>query len=305
MPKTFSETDKKKWLELHESGKTEKWIAREHAKCDLRTVRRGIEEARRKQDARVARAELLKEALRKHQDSLLTELDEILSVFVLPSEAMAVLSWYNDGVNSIFNHDETPLERQLSESSKPYSLSGRQGDAVRKLLKQHLKNDRLWKLLAQWEKAYAAHMMARIALQRKTVALLQEKTGCKLTDRTNVPPPVLCSYTAGVLFYDTVLKQALDIHTGMDVERDMVIDPAGNVKCYSSTLAEVPGMEKQIQANLLEALQELKTSPEVGLVGNTYDTLKEIAAKARDVIEQIKLLGLITGQCEICRRLGL
>ena len=78
MPKKFLDTDKRKWLKLYEDGKTEIQIAKEYAKCDLRTVRRGIEEARHKLDVKVARAELLKEALRKHQDSLFKELDEII-----------------------------------------------------------------------------------------------------------------------------------------------------------------------------------------------------------------------------------
>ena len=60
---------------------------------------------------------------------------------------------------------------------------------MRGLLKEHLKNDRLWKVLAQWKKAYAAHLTARIALQRKTVTLLEEETGYKLVDKHDVPPP--------------------------------------------------------------------------------------------------------------------
>jgi hypothetical protein len=46
MPKKFSVTDKNKWLEEYENGKPEASIA-SGSSCDLRTVRRGIEEARR------------------------------------------------------------------------------------------------------------------------------------------------------------------------------------------------------------------------------------------------------------------
>ena len=54
MPRKFLDADKRKWLELYDSGKSEKWIAKQHAKCDARTVKRGIEEARRIQDAKIA-----------------------------------------------------------------------------------------------------------------------------------------------------------------------------------------------------------------------------------------------------------
>ena len=171
MPRKFLDTDKRKWLELYESGKTEKWIAREHAKCDPRTVKRGIEEARRKQDAGSPGAELLKDALRKHQDSLLEELDKILAALTVPSEDFVVLSWYHGG-DSIFTESETASnEQQTSDVSASRRASRSEGGTVRGLLKEHLKNDRLWKVLAQWEKAYAAHLTARMALQRKTVAL--------------------------------------------------------------------------------------------------------------------------------------
>jgi len=101
MPRKFDDTKKKEWLEFYEGGKTEKWIAH-RAGCDLRTVRKAINEARLKQDVVVARREMVKEALRKHQDSLLEELDRILSSLAVPQRDFAVLSWYH-GDESIFS----------------------------------------------------------------------------------------------------------------------------------------------------------------------------------------------------------
>jgi len=37
----------------------------------------------------------------------------------------------------------------------------------------------------------------------------------------------------------------------------------------------------------------------------TYRALEQITTKARQVVEDIRLLGLVPGQCEICRRLGM
>ena len=67
----------------------------------------------------------------------------------------------------------------------------------------------------------------------------------------------------------------------------------------------LPVMRRRSRLSLLDALQELKASPEVISVVDTYKTLEEITTRARQVVEQIKLLGLIPGQCEICRRLGM
>ncbi len=298
MPRKFSETYKRKWLELSESGRTEKSIARD-AKCDVRTVKRGIEEARRKQYARVAGVELVKEALRKHQDSLLEGLEGILSSLTIPQRGTAVLSWHQNRDYSIFSPPETTSETVDGDRSQY------QGITLLQLLKEHLKNDRLWKALEQREKAYAAHRAARIALQLKTVSVLEQKTGYKLVDRQTTQP-FLYSYTTGDMFFTEVLEDAFAVSKSTDLENDMIADTqSGWVVRHGSIMAEAPGNEEMTKHNLIDALRELKSSPEVTPVVDTYKTLEEITKRARQIIEQIKLLGLIPGQCQICRRLGI
>jgi len=304
MPKKFLDTDKRKWLELYESGKTEKWIARERAKCDLRTVKKGIEEARRKQDVVIARRELVKDALRKHQDSLLKELDEILSTPYLPTQDYVVLPWHRGGDFILTeSNNSAAIEGHVSERATP-SRSG--SEAVRQLLKKHLKNDRLWKVLAQRGKTYTAHLIARTVLQRKIVAVIQEKTGCKLAEGKDVPRPFLWAYTTGDLFFRAVLQHALGDHKRIDLETDIIASTAsGDVRYHSLVLGEAPGNEEKIRVNLIEAFRELKGSSEAVSVVDTYKTLEDAMTRVRQVVEQIRLLGLIPGQCEICRRLGM
>jgi hypothetical protein len=298
MPKKFLESDKKKWLELYESGKTEKWIAREIAKCDVRTVKKGIEEARRKQDVVIARRELVKDALRKHQDSLLEELEKILSALYLPTNDYVVIPWQHGG-DFILTESETDVS---ALAAVPRSEEG----AVRRLLKEHLKNDRLWKALAQWKKTYADHLTARTILQRKTVSVIQEKTGCKLVENNDVPWPFLYSYTTGDLFFRAVLQNAFGERKRTDLEREITTNSAnGDVRYHSLILGEAPGNEEKIKINLIDAFRELEGSAEAVSVVDTYKTLEEAVIRVRQVVEQIKLLGLIPGQCEICRRLGM
>ncbi len=300
MPKAFLETDKVKWLELYRSGKTEKWIAREQAKCDIRTVKRGIEEARRKQYARDAGVELIKEALRKHQDSLLQELDEILSNLVVPQYAFATFSWQYNGKSVSLEH-ESPADGQVVDHSR----SGRQELTLRRLLRQHLKNDRLWKALTLWEKANAAHLSAQTRLQRATVSLLEQKTGYKLAGPGDVPPPVLYSYTVGNLVFSMVLRYAFGSDKTSELENEILAHPEGGDVTYRDTiLAKAPGNEEGTKQSILSTVRELEASPEARLVVSTYQTLNDMTARARRVVEEIKLLGLIFGQCEVCRRLG-
>jgi hypothetical protein len=268
----------------------------------LRTVKRGLEEARRKRDVKVARVELLKEALRKHQDGLLEELDNILSAVTTPTEDYVVIPWHKGG-DFILAEAETLAEK--SYVSEPIATRNG-GGARRQLLKEHLKNDRLWRVLAQWRKAYDAHLAARLVLQHKTVAVIQDKTGCSLVERNDVQRPFIYSYNTGDLFFRAALRQASVAQKGIDLESDIVANTAGgDVRYGSLVLAEAAGNEERIKSNLLDAFRELKRSSDAVSVVDTGKALEEVATRVKQVVEQIKLLGLIPGQCEICRRLGM
>ena len=120
MPKKFSITDKKKWLEDYENGKPEASIAGDSS-CDLRTIRRGIEEARRGRDAQTARIDLLKRALLNHQEHLLNKLEELLSTLTMPAHDWAALSWVEDDQSILTESDlnmEDSVEDEVSHSLK-------------------------------------------------------------------------------------------------------------------------------------------------------------------------------------------
>jgi hypothetical protein len=304
MPKKFSISDKRKWLEKYEKGKSEVAIAAE-SRCDARTVKKGIEEARRERDAQVARTELLKNALTKHQDSLMDKLKEITSSLVLPPKDWVVLSWYRNG-DSIFSEgDLTMSGAQTYETGKARQLLAAQADMTRDMLVQHLRNDKLWKTLAQREKAYASHRLERMALQREVVRLLQEETGYKVVDRNDVPQPFLYSYTAGYLFFRMIIRYAFG-DTNEDWQGDLVADTAaGNIRYQGQILAEVPGKEKRCRQNLLDAFQKMKLLPQVITVADTFRQLDEATLRVKQAAEEVLALGLIPGQCKVCRRLGM
>jgi hypothetical protein len=305
MPRKISINEKRGWLEEYEKGRPEASIATKNRR-DVRTVKKGIEDARREQDLRFARSELLKEALRKHQDRLEVELRGILNTIKDPPEDFAPLPWYHNG-DSIFS----PVKPQgeVSEYIKP-SRAGRkpadQSKTPQDLLRQHLRNDKVWKLFAQWEEIRRSHLADRTALQLKVVALLEEKTGYNLVDKNDISPPFLYSYIAGDLFFRAVLSRAFGTKGIANLEAEIRADTAsGAVKYQGSILAETPGNEEICRQNLLAAFKELVVSPEVSQVVISHRSLKEASAKVRQATEEILLLGIIPGQCSICLRLGL
>ncbi|MFO7996494.1 MAG: hypothetical protein R6U93_05065 [Dehalococcoidia bacterium] len=300
MPRKFDDAKKKEWLELYDEGKSEKWIAK-RAGCDVRTVKNAINEARLKRDVVVARIELVKDALQKHQEGLLEELDQIKGSLVVPEREFAVLSWTR-GENSIFSGPDEQVKLKSCEDS-----------AMRRLLKQHLKNDKLWRVLTQWEKARINHLVAKLALQRKTVTLLEEKTNYNLIDGDG-PLPFMCSYTAGHVIYKNAIDMAFaapdenaqkGIIERMEAATTVNTNNGDVVFGSGSILAVAPGSERATRQHLLDALRDLGESPEAKAVVETYQALEQITTKARQVVEDIRLLGLVLGQCAICRRLGM
>jgi hypothetical protein len=305
MPRKFSIADKRKWLEEYETGKSESSIATA-SRCDIRTIRKGIEEARRERDAQAARIDLLRQAVSKHQETLLHKLGEMLSALTMPPHDWAVLSWHGNE-ESIFNDSDLNTEDSLEdEASEGLSDSVVQIDMVEDMLRQHLRNDKLWKILGRREQIYASHRLARIALQRKVVNLLEDETGYKLEDRDDVPPPFLYSYTTGDLFYRMALVRAFGDSKNDAWQDEIVVDTSGNYVTYRSwTLADTPGKATKCRKSLLEALRKMQLLPEVARVVNTYKELEESTFKAKQAIEEIRLLGLVPGVCKICRRLGM
>lgn len=313
MPRKFSIADKKKWLAQYDNGKSEVSIAK-GSKCDARTVKKGIQEARREQDAQMARAELLKHALIKHQDNLLESLRGILASITLPSRDWEPLSWYHEG-DSVFDRDIVSIE----SLHKPHALSAEllgtdtQADMAQAMLEQHLKRDKLWKHLAQWQKACDDHRAKRTALQLKAAVILQEKTGCRMIDRDvdeknrAIKPPFLYSYTTGPLLFKMALHYAFGDHDADKWQSRVVADTGTHHVKYGpgTILAEVPGEEEKCRQKILNAFNEIKSSPELKETINSFRNLESIMPKVRQIIEEILILELVPGRCDVCERLGM
>jgi len=309
MPKKFSIIQKRRWLEQYEAGTPEASIARD-AGCGLRAVKKGIEDARRERDAQVARIDLLRQAALRHQERLLQKLEDTLSALTLPPYDWAVLSWCQNGA-SILSEADLDLVNQLNdedgdELKGPGVSADVAEDMVDDMLKQHLRGDKLWKLIARRQRAYASHRSARLDFQCEVVRLLKARTGCDLEARGDAQPPSLCSYTAGELCYRIALGRSFGELTNDSWQDEIVVDSSGDHIVYRNfILAHVPGKAEEFRESLVNAFREAQVAVEVTRVPNTYEELATTTLGARKAIEEIKQLGLVPGQCDICRRLGL
>lgn len=119
-------------------------------------------------------------------------------------------------------------------------------------------------------------------------------------------PPFICSYTAGDLFLKATFQSALGTRNVGKLEAEIVADTTMRGVTYQhSILAEVPGSEEACKKGLVDAWRELQKSPTIARVVSTYRQLQEPMMRAREAVEQLLLLGLVPGHCQVCRRLGM
>jgi len=305
MPKKFTTADKNEWLKLYEQSKSEKYIAREHARCDPRTVKKGIDEARRARDARDATIELVKGALQNHHKSLLKVLEEIKSALQMPPSNVEV-PWKQDDSSLTV---QLPVAKfsYVSEQKKEVSFQHK-GSLIYELLKEHMKRDKMWRHLHQWKTAMAEHIHARVMLKRRAAVLLEEKTGLKLFDRPPEQGPYLLSYVAISVAYDAALTATLGIPGREISDSDIVAYPEQSEVAYRSSNSPIarsaPGEVESCREKILEAIAELKTSDEAKEIAATYKKLEESTRRAERAVEETLMLGFLLGQCRVCRRLG-
>lgn len=173
------------------------------------------------------------------------------------------------------------------------------------MLKEHLRGDNLWKILARRDKIFSTNQDNRIDLQLRVVEILEEQTGYKMAEGSINTGPFLYSSTTGDLFYNSTLNWAFgDYNT--DWQNKIIADKkTGTIRYLDFVLAEIPGKEETCLKNLLEAYNKMKVLPEAARVVASYWDLQEVTVKVRRMLEEILALGLIPGQCRVCRRLGI
>ncbi len=304
MPKKVSIIKKREWLRAYEEGKAEASLAAED-RHDVRTVKKAIEEARRERDASVARADLLKEALRNHNESLLRLIGKILPALI-PMPSNQPVPWKQQLASGSVAIPCGTAKYEMWPEPKVLSITLDVEDEIEwELLQEHIKRDRFGEALNQWKKAFASHLQARMVMRQKLADLLKAKTGYQMADKP-IDTPSLHLNSVSILF-QPVLERLLGIADRSNLEGRINPDPKRGEVNYDDgpTLAYAPGEEEEARKGIISALNKLEESPEARSVIDTFKAAEALTTRTRRAAEEICMLGLLPGQCRICRRLGM
>jgi len=303
MPKKVSIIKKREWLKLYEEGRPEASIAREEH-CDVRTLKKGIRDARLERDATLARADLIKEALRSHNESLLELIRGILLVVQLPRSDLTI-PWKQEFTSGSIRIEGGRAQHESWPEIKVTNITMDVEDKTEwGLLEEHIKTDRLWQLLGQWKKAFAAHLEARMRMKLKLANLLRSKTKYQIVDKP-IEGHFLYSESVDFLFREEIQQLLKPGSASNLVENIVAVPDTGRVDYTGLTLAHASGNEEECRQHILDMLDELRVSTEARSVINTYNVAKDLTAKARQAAEEILMLKLVPSHCRICRRLGM
>lgn len=299
----------KEWVEDYEQGKTESFIAKKDINnlYDARTVKKHIDQARLRRDARSANVEILKEAINKHQGQLLACINNIISAFEMPPGDLAFL----ENKYGLF------MPIQLSSAKAKYDdkekwaiILDAESTPHWELLREHLRGDRLWALINKWQAAMGSHIGSRLTFKNKVESLFNKKTGYKVRKGDTTISEKGYLYPGGCnFFYQMEIDKALGfpMEKYVPLKECIVDNTQGHLQAIPGniTLAYSPGSEDNCKQAIIEACGEMQNSAERKTVWSTYQELKQSAVKAQKAAEEISLLGLVPGTCRICRRLGI
>jgi len=288
MSRKISIQEKRKWLDLYDQGETEIEIASQ-TKHDVRTIIKGIEEASKDRRLASAETEMLRNALFKHQDQLTAVLNNIATMLVLPSHSLEIRERREDILAPI------PLSGALLKHVSKEEMVLEIHDESKlewDLLKEHLKQEKLWDSIRQWRKALVDHVFARWQFKQGIKLDLAEDTYLRsLHDKDSKKADTLLRELVELL-YDVVTQRILGIQNATNVEN--AIDDI--LASYDATA--------EFRQKTVSLFSSLPTSEGARRVTSTYAILGDITRAAKRQADEILLLGMITGKCRVCRRLG-
>ncbi|AKG53087.1 hypothetical protein DGWBC_0403 [Dehalogenimonas sp. WBC-2] len=299
MPKKFDDVIQSAWLASFDQGKSTVEISREK-KVDHRVVKKAVDRLILERQSRQARLELLKDALLKHNDKLMATLKGLKSTIATVDISKAPLSWQRDRHNpsSIFREREVSLQ-------EIQQIPLIQGTETKEwiLLKQHLTNDKLWRLLKAWGKSNQTLHLAAVEAQYDLKEIIENNTGLPMIDKDEPSRPFVYSYTTGDIFYSFALGKPRV--SSDEFIQGITIEPHGDIRRGGSILALARGQEENVRLGLVEAYKAWLASKAITRLTAASLELEDAAKKVRDRIDDLEMIEFIPGTCRICASLGL
>jgi hypothetical protein len=304
MPKKLPMSEKREWLKDFDEGTPAAEIAKERKRAP-KVIKRGIEEARAERDGAAARAEIVKEALIKHQQHLLGIVDRLFKAAEIPPADLELRREKSGALTPI----QLPYSRIIPTPEKGLTVElPDENTALWGLLREHLARARVWSAIRNWREALISHIRARTELELAIKMLIESETGCRVSAASPGDKKPSAVYDSTVkLFYTVQIRKALSIPDGTNPQDRIVAGDDGYVRHGEggSEMAYCPGKQDECRKALISAFKKIPDLPQIERVVTTEIVLKSAISKLKRPLEDFQLMGLIPGRCRICSRISL
>ena len=298
MPRKVPFEQKQMWFEKFESGKTVARLASDHKK-DPRTIQRGIEEARHRQLSNQVRTELLKAAIRKHQDDLMELVTRI-------SGQINGLPVHVDSINATIEPDPGAVPGIVlatKEGLVTNIMLEAEGQLRWNLLREHLGSDKAYTHLGRWKSAVLLELNARSNLRERIRGKLTRELKLRIDTDFEEPgtitPAYLNELTKSV--FSLVLSEhpAYRVKLVAGTQGEFFIDQGST--CGRLFPADVDGTLAALRKLPMSVAREESAAALVSLHQVTVDN----ARRASLAFEEISASYYLGGTCSSCKRYGL
>jgi hypothetical protein len=303
MPKKISNVEMDHWLADYDRGKPVHEIAKD-ASRDVRTVSKRIAQARKEQEKRVVRRELMKEALLSHNEDISQFITGIKSGLVVPGYDLYI----PDSEIRLKSGIQLSGARAIFDSKLSLIIRFNGEDDLRwRLLVEHLGDDPVMVSIPDWKKTLIAHLNTRIAFKEKVRESLELKTGLKIVNKSGDELKESgISYFTVDLFYDVVIKPALDVPDTTNLGENIIHMPDGYILHgkAGSKLAFTLRNGPAVCDGMKTALSDLYQCDEIKKVRSTYLVVTQQTNNLKEGFEELVMIGLLPGTCRVCKRIS-
>ena len=303
MPKvrTITKAERTKWLDDYHAGMSMENLAKRDGR-DSRTVKKWIEFTVDERDRERARTERYGDALRKHDESLLTSLRGLRAGLSVANHESITPSAHFP-TSSRIDRNRITFEPDVSEFKPSPSNLDRDTRRMRQMLRQHLATEaKLWRDYDRWIERHDRFVWS--------CYVLGQTVGDQIKDRTGLDPHTGGSELNGFTedFISWVCRLAIEAardRTMASPESPTVTD--GRQLVWSGAWLAASALSEELEAGkraFMDLATELSTSEVVKSIAGELDALNATRESVEDPLADLLLLGVVGGRCDLCRRIG-
>ena len=298
--RSVSRAERHHWLEEVESGTAISAVAMRTGR-NFNTIKSAVLKAEEERERSRARSDLYRKAIFDHNQDMLEVLGMLEGLIgVRPDELFTPIDFFPD----VGTYYGDPVIR-ISRGELGFDWSPWDAQTVRKygLLQEHLKAEgTLLQNLQTWQRQFEEYAESCRGFGKRVGEQVRERTGLEFVPSDGQQGGMFKEY----LFW--LCRRAIEAASdeGDETPERQLVFTGNELRYGGSALTRTDSNDDlQRSAQAFEALlEQYNDDAQAKGISNQRDGLGRNAEKLKAIIGDLLLLGLVTGRCRVCNRLG-